>query len=188
MNAQERFRDAQRLFLEGRHKESIHAFTESIEAGVRTDIALLSRGVAYLKTEQFEMAIKDFGTVLAINSNNVRAYFYRGIAYMAKNDFEISIKDFDKTIELKPDFGAAFFARGAAYAQLGNEYEAARNIKTAIIFSEKNIQGLTDTFGLFRPQFDKAMAIMTDMERTPRVLLTEEEIQKVKKWLADRDH
>lgn len=188
MDSQEQFRNAQKLFLEGRHKESITAFTKSITAGGGTEIALLSRGVAYLRTEQFDKAIKDFGSVLTINSNNVRAYFYRGIAYMANNDFEISIRDFDKTIELKPDYGEAFFARGSAYAQLGNVYEAARNIKTAMIFSESNIQGLTDTFGLFRTQFDTAMAIMEHMEKESSILLSEEEINTVKKWLDKTEH
>jgi tetratricopeptide (TPR) repeat protein len=187
MDAQELFLNAQRHFIEGRHKDSISAFTESIEAGGKTEIAFLSRGVAYLKTEQIDKAIEDFGTVLAMNNNNIRAYFYRGIAYMAKNDFEISIKDFDKTIELKPDHGAAFFARGSAYAQMGNEYEAARNIKTAIIFSETNIQGFSDTVGIFRTQFDKAMTIMADKEKTPGILLTEDEIATVRKWLEDQD-
>jgi tetratricopeptide (TPR) repeat protein len=188
MDAQELFRNAQKNLLDGRYQESINAFTESIDAGGRTEIAFLSRGVAYLKTEQIDKAIKDFGTVLAMNSSNVRAYFYRGIAYMAKNDFEISIKDFNRAIELKPDHGAAFFARGSAYAQTGNEYEAARNIKTAIIFSKTNMKGFTDAIGIFRTQFDKAMTIMAGMEKVPSILLTEEEISTVKKWLDEKDH
>jgi len=188
MDARKQFRNAQKLFREGRHKESITAFTESIEAGGRTEIAFLSRGVSYLKTEQIERSIRDFGTVLAMNSNNIRAYFYRGIAYLANNDFEDSIKDFDKTIELKPNYAAAFFARGSAYAQMGNEYEAARNIKTGIILSESNIQGVTDTFRLFRTQVDKAMAIMADVEKTPGIQLTKKDIATVHKWLDNKDH
>ncbi len=187
MDAQELFRNAQKILLEGKYQESISAFTESIVAGGSTEIVFLSRGVAYLKTEQIERAIKDFGTVLAMNSGNVRAYFYRGIAYMAMNDFEISIKDFDRAIALKPDHGAAFLARGSAYAQIGNEYEAARNIKTAIIFNETNMQGFTDAIGVFRPQFDKAMTIMAAMEKAPSLLLTEEEISTVKKWLDEKN-
>lgn len=188
MNPQEQFRIAQKLFLEGRHKESITAFTKSIKEGGTTEIAFLSRGVSYLKIEHIAKAIRDFGRVLAMNDKNFRAYFYRGIAYLMNNDFEVSIKDFDKTIELKPDYGAAFFARGSAYAQLGNDYEAARNIKTAIIFSETNIQGFTDTFGLFRTEFDKAMAIMSDIEKAPTIMLTGEDIHTVKKWLEDKEH
>ncbi|MEW6599927.1 MAG: tetratricopeptide repeat protein [Nitrospirota bacterium] len=188
MDAQKKFLDGQRLFFAGKHKESILAFTESIEEGGEKEITLLSRGVAYLKTEQVDRAIKDFGTVLSLNGGNFRAYFYRGIAYMANFHYDESIRDFDKTIELRPYYGAAFFARGAAYAQLGNEYEAAKNIRTAIIFSENNIQGFMDTFRLFRPQFDKAMAIMTNKGKTPSISLTEEEIEIVKNWLDKTEH
>jgi tetratricopeptide (TPR) repeat protein len=187
MDVHKLFLNAQKKLFDGRYQESIDALTTSIEAGGRTEIAFLSRGVAYLKTDQFDKAIEDFGTVLAMNSGNIRAYFYRGIAYMSTNNFESAIKDFDRTVELKPDHGAAFFARGSAYAQLGNEYEAARNIKTALIFSETNLQGFTDAVGISRTQFDKARAIMEDMEKAPGILLTEEEISTVKKWLDERN-
>lgn len=185
--ARELFQTAQRLFIAGKHRESIAAFTEFITMRGEIEIALLSRGVAYLKTGQIDKSIDDFRIVITINSKNFRAYFYRGTAYMAAEDFEKAIRDFDKTIELKPDYGAAFFARGSAYAQIGNEYEAARNIRTAITFSEANMQGFTDTFGLFRTQFDKALGVMADTEKAPGILLSENEIKTVRRWLAARD-
>ena len=186
--SRELFQMAQRLFMEGKHKESIDYYIEFMNVRGKTEIALLSRGVAYLKTEQTDKAIDDFGMVIDMNSQNVRAYFYRGTAYMVKVDFESAIKDFDKTIKLKPELGAAFFARGSAYAQIGNKYEAARDIKAAITISESNTKVFTDTFGLNKTQFDKAMAIMGDKEQAPNILLTEDEINTVKKWLEESDH
>ncbi len=187
MNAKELFRDAQRFFVEGRHKESIEAFGKSIEAGERTEIAFLSRGVAYLKTEDTDRAIEDFSTVIGMNDRNFRAYFYRGTAYMRKEDFRSAIADFDRTIELKPDHGAAFFARGTAYAQTGNEYEASRNLKTAMTFSEAMIQSFADHYGMFRTQFDKALAFMTGGDIPPSMSLTREEIKTLKKWLDEEN-
>ena len=188
MDAKKLLRKAQRLFIKGRHKESIHVFTESITAGGGSEIAFLSRGVAYLKTEQTEKAIEDFSKVIDLNDRNIRAHYYRGITYLIKENHEKAISDLDKTIELKPDHGAAFFARGTAYAQTGNDYEATKNIKTAITFSEVNMQAFSDSFGVFRPRFDKVMAIMTDKEKTPPLTLSVEEIETVKKWLDERDH
>jgi Flp pilus assembly protein TadD len=185
--ARELFQTAQRLFVEGKHQESIAVFTEFMDMRGEKEIALLSRGVAYLKTEKIDNSIEDFGKVITLNSQNVRAYFYRGTALMAKEDFENAVKDFDKTIELKPDQGAAFFARGSAYAQIGNEYEAVRNIRKALTFSEMNVQGGTEDVGLFRTQIDKAMAVMTDSEKILSVMLTENEIVMVKKWLDQMD-
>jgi tetratricopeptide (TPR) repeat protein len=185
IDAREFFSMAQRLFIEGKKLECIDAFTKAIDAGGKTEIAFLSRGVAFLKTEQIDKAIEDFGRVVSMNDNNMRAYYYRGIAYMSKNDFENAIRDFNKTIELKPDHGAAFFARGSAYAQLGNTEEAAKNIKTALIYSETEAQGSTDTYGLFRTQFNKTLAMMTSEGEMPSIKLTDEEIDKLKKWLEE---
>lgn len=188
MDAKKLLQKAQRLFIEGRHKKSIDAFTESITADGESELAFLSRGVAYLKTEQIEEAIKDFSRVIDLNNQNIRAHYYRGITYLIKEKHEKAISDLDRTIELKPDHGAAFFARGTAYAQTGNDYEATRNIKTAITFSEANTQAFSDAFGEFKPQFDKVMTIMAEGEKTPSLTLSVEEIETVKKWLDELDH
>jgi tetratricopeptide (TPR) repeat protein len=185
INAEELFRNAQRLFIEGKKNECIDAFTKAIEAGEKTEIAFLSRGVAFLKTEQIDNAIEDFSMVVSMNNNNMRAHYYRGIACMSKNDFKNAIKDFNNTIELKPDHGAAFFARGSAYAQLGDTKEAAKNFKTALIYSETEAQGFADTFGIFRTQFDKTLAMMTGEGKMPVMELTDEEINKLKQWLEE---
>lgn len=182
--ARELFQTAQRLFIAGKHRESIAAFTEFIAMRGETEIALLSRGVSYLKTGQLDKSIEDFRIVITINPDNFRAYFYRGTAYMAAEDFEKAITDFDRTIELQPDYGAAFFARGSAYAQIGNKYEAVRNIRTAITFSDAGSQGFTETFGLFKIPFDKALSAMADTQNAPKNLLSENEIKAVRKWLA----
>jgi Tfp pilus assembly protein PilF len=104
--------------------------------------------------------VQDFNIVIDMNSGNFRAYFYRGISYMAEKEYEKAIKDFDNTIKIKSDYGAAFFARGTVYAQLGNEYEAQRSIQTAVSCSEASMQWVTDHYGMFRTQFDQAMALM----------------------------
>jgi len=188
MDSQTLLLTAQQFFLEGRYQESIKALTEIIEAGRGTEIVFLSRGVGYLKSGEAHKSIDDFGRVITMNCNNVRAYFYRGTASMAVENFENAIRDFDKTIELKPDHGTAFFARGTAYARMGNKFEATRNIRTAITFSEADMQDFTDTFGLFRTQFNKAMTKLEDKENAPSMDLTEDEIKTVTKWLAERDH
>jgi len=166
-------------------RECIGAFTKAIDHGETTEIAFLSRGVAFLKTEQVDNAIKDFNAVVSMNNNNLRAHFYRGIAYMTKADFNNAIRDFDMTIELKPDHGAAFFAKGSAYVQLGDTSEAAWNFKTALICSETEAQGLADSFGIFKTQFDKTLSIMTDESKISVMDLTKDEIDKLKSWLEE---
>jgi tetratricopeptide (TPR) repeat protein len=160
MDAKELFREGQIFFVEGKYGESIASFSKAIEAGEKTEIAFLSRGVSYFRMEQFDKAEEDFNVVIELNSGNFRGHFYRGVTYMAKKDYEKAIKDFDDTIKIKSDYGAAFFARGTAYAQIGNEYEAQRSIQSAISCSEASMQWVADHYGMFRTQFDQAMALM----------------------------
>lgn len=185
MDTKELFQKAQRLFIEGKHKESIEAFTKAIESGEKSEIAYLSRGVAYFNLKEHDKALADFSKAIEANEKNVRAYYYRGIAYNAKSEYNRAIEDLNKAIELKPDYGAAVFARGTAYAQIGNDDEAARNIKTALIYGETAAQGFADTFGMFRTQFNKALALITGERKPPTMVLTEEETEKLKKWLEE---
>jgi len=166
MDAKELFGEGQASFVEGKYGESIESFSKAIEAGEKTELAFLSRGVAYFRMEQFDKAVQDFNHAIDINSGNFRAHFYRGISYMAQKEYEKAIMDFDNTIKIKSDYGAAFFARGTAYAQIGNEYEAQRSIQTAISCSEASMQWVADHYGMFRTQFDQAMALMPGEDLT----------------------
>ena len=179
------FRYAQERFVEGDHRGSIAAFTEFIDMRGESEIALLSRGVAYLKANDPVRAGEDFSRAIDINDTNIRAFFYRGMASLSENDFHRAVSDFDRAIDLKPDHGAAYFARGSAYAQMGNEFEAARNIKKALSCSEAGYQGLLDTYGVIRTEFDKAMMVFSDQDKAPAMVLTEDEIELVRKWLDE---
>lgn len=179
------FENAQRLFVDGKLKESIEAFTKAIDSGEKSEIAFLSRGVAHLKNHETDQAINDFSDVVNMNDNNFRAHYYRGISYLTKEDYEDAIADFDKTIELTPDNVAAYFARGTAYAHMGNEKEATKSIKTAIMSSETNIMELSEAIGLWRTQFDKTISIMTGEKKPLEMALTEDEVKTLKKWMAE---
>ncbi|GBE06735.1 MAG TPA: tetratricopeptide repeat protein [Nitrospirae bacterium] len=183
MDIKELLGDAQRFFLEGKYKESVEVFTKIIDAGEHTEIACLSRGAAYFKMNEYDNAVKDFGAVTGLNDQNYRAYYYRGIALLAKEEYEKAIADFDRVIKLKPDHGAAFFGRGTAYAHRGNEEEATKSIRTALTYSEAVAQGFADTAGIFRTQFDKAMAMMKGKESSMQ--LTEEETKELRKLLEE---
>ena len=70
MDAKELFREGQGFLVEGKYKEGIESFSKAMEAGEKTEIAFLSRGVAYFKMEQFDEAAEDFNTVINMNSGN----------------------------------------------------------------------------------------------------------------------
>lgn len=183
MEAKELFEEAQRLFIQGKHKEAIEEFTKAIEKGADPGISHLSRGAAYLKMQEVDKAIEDFTGAVEAMGENFRPYYYRGTAYMMKEDYKSAIKDLSKALELKADHGASFFARGTCYAQLGLDEEASRDLKTAISYSEAAIQGFVDTFGILRTQFDGVLALMSGERKHPGLELTEEETEQIRKWL-----
>jgi tetratricopeptide (TPR) repeat protein len=90
MDQIELLKEAQLLFIDGKHKESIEAFTKAIEAGADHYVSYLSRGAAHLKLKEVDEAISDFNDAINVNSKSARAYYFRGIAYMMKEEFEKS--------------------------------------------------------------------------------------------------
>jgi len=183
--SREIFDDAKYLLVKGKVAESINAFTEAISSGEKSDVAYLSRGVAYLRNHETEKAICDFDEAIRRDDSNARAHYYRGIAYMTLENYEEAIADFDRTIELAPENGAAFFARGTAYANTGNDELATKNIKTAIMFSESGIYGLQESIGLLRTQFDRTMSIIEGNKKPYGMALDEDEIDMLRKWLTE---
>ncbi len=179
MEAKKIFKNAQRLFIKGKIRESITAFSRAIDAGETTEIAYLSRGVAYLQARHEEDAIKDFSAAVQMNDDNVRAHFYRGIAYMTKNHYKEAIVDFDTTIQIQPDNIAAYMARGAAYAQIGNEVEAKKNIQIAAAIPETSAHGLEDTIALCRTQFDRVLTIVSDKAKPLSTTLSDDEVRHI---------
>ena len=121
--------------------------------------------------------------MLEIDADNERALYYRGITHLIKGDFRDAVDDLSISITFNHDRGAAFFARGIAYAELDNTDESLRDMKTAIAFSNKEIEGFANMFGENRTLFGKSMALL-EGERGPwSIVLNEGEVNKLKKWI-----
>jgi tetratricopeptide (TPR) repeat protein len=179
--------DAQRHFLKREYKESIEVFTKIIEAGEAQEMAHLSRGTAYFQLKEYEKAIVDFNRVVELNDQNSRAYYFLGMSFLMKREFADSISALDKSIKLKPDNKSAFFTRGIAHAEAGNEDEAAKNIKTALMSAESDVQNFADNYGMFRTQFEKAFSLMTGEKEPPTETLNDEEKGKLMNWLEETE-
>jgi tetratricopeptide (TPR) repeat protein len=183
MGAGEFFEDGKRLFVEGKLKESIEAFTKAAEAGHEQKISYLSRGAAYLKLREADKAISDFSKVIDLDKNNPRAYYYRGMANTQKKDFETAVKDFSKAIELRPDDGASIFARGASYIEMGKLEEAGQDIKNATNYLSAAVQGYADTIG-DRTHLDKVLAVLEGERRADALDINDAEFETIKKFLV----
>ncbi len=186
MTAKELFEQAQRLFMGGKHRESIEKFTEALKAGSEPGITYLSRGAAYLKMNEPDKAIEDFTRGIEADPEKANAYYYRGAAHMAKDEYEKAVADMSCAIELKPDHRAAIFARGMAKVSLGRKEEGATDIKTAMTHAEAAVQGFADTYG-WRTQVEKVIAALEGERRPETMILSDEEMKTLKKLLVPEE-
>jgi tetratricopeptide (TPR) repeat protein len=186
MEPQELLRQGQLLFVDGKDRESIEAYTNAIEAGADPYIAHLSRGVAYVKVKEADKALDDFTRALKTNSGSARAYFYRGLVHMMKEEFENAVGDFTKALEFKTDYAMAKFARAVSYARLKKSDEASRDMMAVVPQMEENLQSFADTHGIVRTQMWKVMAQLSGEEEIPVMDLSEQAMSILNEWLGQR--
>jgi tetratricopeptide (TPR) repeat protein len=176
-------REAQLLFVEGKEKESIKAFTKAIEAGADPYIAHLSRGVAHVKIKEVDMALGDFNKAISANNKSARAHFFRGMAYMMKEEFENAVSDFTQALKLKTDYAMAKFARAVSYARMDKFDESSQDMMVVMPQMEENFQSFADTYGIIRTEMWKVMEQISGEEKMPTLGLSEKDISTLKKWL-----
>ena len=84
--------------------ESI-AKAQSKNKGLTAQVYLLS-GVAHHSRKEYDWAIEDYNTVLALKPDNAEAYQYRALAYDKTGEFDHTHEAFTKIAQLseqKPD-------------------------------------------------------------------------------------
>jgi tetratricopeptide (TPR) repeat protein len=185
MDPMELLKEAQLLFVNGKHKESVEAFTKAIEAGAEPYIAYLSRGAANLKSDEADKAIHDFTRAIDANSQSARAYYFRGIVYLMREEFEQAVSDFSKALELKTDYAIAKFSRSVAYARMNMTEEASKDMKEIMPQMEENIQSFADSHGIIRTQLTKVMGQLEGDRPWPNLNLGEKDMEMLKKWLGE---
>ena len=74
------------------------------------------RAGAYLRQQDYDKAISDFGDGLALDAGNAAAYYGRAIAYEARRTSDRASRDYDAAIELDPRNVKALSNRAAIYA------------------------------------------------------------------------
>lgn len=100
------------------HKEKIKKLIE--EANSLADEGLL------------EEAVEKYSEIIAINPDNVDAFFLRGAAYHELEDFESAKDDALRVIDLDPEHEFACFNAGIAYGQLGENEDSVYYFKKAV--------------------------------------------------------
>lgn len=183
MRGQEFFEEGQRLFMSGRTRESIDQFTQALAAGHDEVPTRLSRGAAFINTQEFDKALVDLNAVLAREPENERAHYYRGIVLLNLEEFERAASDFDQTIAKNPQRAPAFLGRGLARSESGREKEALQDFKTAVAHSTVEVEKFVHSFGDARTKFAQTMALIEGDRGSLRQVMSPDEVAKLQEWM-----
>jgi tetratricopeptide (TPR) repeat protein len=86
-------REGRKSVEKGLFQAAIVSFGRAIELDPSSAVAYNSRGYAYLRTRQYELAIRDFSAAIGINANYANAYWNRSVARRLSGDVPGSRKD-----------------------------------------------------------------------------------------------
>lgn len=128
-------------------------FTRAIELKPKVFSHYIRRGKNYLELQEYENAIKDFNTALAVNDNiNIKAFAYidLGKTYNLLKDYNTAIEFYTKAIEAtdKSCYNVLikyYKLRSEAFLQLGKKEKAdidLKLMKEAEINERKKYKGL----------------------------------------------
>src|SRR6478735_4363116 len=122
-------------------EQQIGGCTALIEAGAgqgrERGLSYFRRAAAYLKRENFDSAIRDFGEGLALDPDNATAFYGRGLTYARRGDFAYARRDFDRAVALDAKSAIAYFNRGRVYFSEGDGDRAIQDYSAAIDIGPK---------------------------------------------------
>ena len=78
-----------------------------------------NRGVSYRLLGKFDQAIIEFDRAIALDPNQVNAYFNRASVHEVLKEYELAIQDYTFVLKTDPKFIDAYRGRSAAYHSLG---------------------------------------------------------------------
>ena len=166
--AKAKFDEAMVDFTDHNYGKSIVLFSEAIEIDPEFELALKSRGAAYLRLGNFEAALTDFNRVLELAPDNARAFHLRGLAYEKSGDFKKALLDLTKAIALNPEYGAAYYSRANLHSKMGNTDLATEDIEMMTHMTEVNIETVANENNIWRSKHLNLESIHNDdltMER-----------------------
>lgn len=90
------------------------------------------KGLRFLTTQRYDLAIKAFSEAIEVNPRNAVAYCNRGVARFFTGEHEKAIADFTSAVEINPGYTEAFCNRGGLWAKKGDHEKAVADYTKAL--------------------------------------------------------
>ncbi len=107
-------------------------------------VAYVTRGNAYSKQGDLDLAIDDFSKAIRLNSRSLVAFYNRGNAHIVQENFDQAIIDFSRAISLQPDHVLSYNGRGNAYLGKGDTERAIAEYNKALEIDPNNTQAASN--------------------------------------------
>jgi lipoprotein NlpI len=158
--------------MEGQdYGEAVRLWTNALALPDLTDDqrarALWGRGVAFVKVDNFDMAMTDANAALKLKPDWPELFQLRGGLYLHQRDFTHALDDFDGAIRLKADSPEAHAARADAYLAQGRDDAAMADLDLAIGF-KPYVGGFYVTRGLVHLDAGKTTEAAADFDEAVR--------------------
>lgn len=88
--------------IQGHFLKAIRLYSEALEYSPKNAIILANRAQAYIKVENYGLAIVDATHAIQLDPHYAKGYYRRASAYFALNKYKLARKDFRKVVTLKP--------------------------------------------------------------------------------------
>jgi tetratricopeptide (TPR) repeat protein len=124
--------------------EANNASEKALELSPELAEAHASRGLAYLVSEEFELAESEFEKAIALNPNLFEAYYYYGRARFHQGDLPLAADYFAKAAEVNPDDYQSRLLRVQILRGLGRMDEALIEAVQSITAVEKHLEWSPD--------------------------------------------
>jgi tetratricopeptide (TPR) repeat protein len=135
LTAQQWFETGNKLGVEEKYIDALHAFTEAISIQPDFAYAYCHRGIIYSKTNNFESAMKDYNEAIRLQPEYVLAYSAMGLLCINTKDFDGAVKNYNEAIRLNS--GDSFLYEN--YLNRGIAYFENKDIDKAIADFSKSI-------------------------------------------------
>lgn len=151
-NVQVLFDNGRHELINGDFEKSIESLTQVLAIDPDHKLALISRGSAFLKREQYTDAMGDFDHAIEVDPSYARAYHLRGIAKERDGDNEGALVDFGSAISIEPEYGAAYYSRATLLTKMKKEDQAVDDIQMVQHLTNKNIESFANDNNVWRSQ------------------------------------
>ncbi len=126
------FEKGVRELQNGSFQEAIDLFTEMILVAPGNAKAFKNRGVALMKLEKYDLAIKDFNKAREIDQDLMGLYSNLGAAYHYKGDYEKAINSYNIEVSMRPGEFITYFNRALSWIEMQRHKEAISDLDKSL--------------------------------------------------------